>query len=149
MHVTQGTFSYLPPLSDDEIRAQIQYGIDQDWAVAIEFTDDIHPRNVYWEMWGFPDFDAKDAAAGLFELNRCREAYPNHYIRVTLYNPKLTKQTIGLQFIVNRPPNEPGFRLDRQESNDRVIRYTLQPYATEKPHGDRYQEGAYPDYHGN
>jgi ribulose-bisphosphate carboxylase small chain len=149
MHITQGTFSYLPPLSDDEIRAQIQYGIDQDWAVAIEFTDDIHPRNVYWEMWGFPDFDAKDAAAGLFEVNRCREAYPNHYIRVTLYNPKLTKQTIGLQFIVNRPPNEPGFRLDRQESNDRVIHYTLQPYAAERPHGDRYQEGAYPDYHGN
>ena len=149
MHVTQGTFSYLPALSDDEIRAQIQYGIDQDWAVAIEFTDDIHPRNVYWEMWGFPDFDAKDAAAGLFEVNRCREAYPNHYIRVTLYNPHLTKQTIGLQFIVNRPANEPGFRLDRQESNDRVIRYTLQPYAIEKPHGDRYQEGAYPEYHGN
>jgi len=149
MHVTQGTFSYLPPLTDDEIRAQIQYGIDQDWAVAIEFTDDIHPRNVYWEMWGFPDFDAKDSAAGLFEVNRCREAYPNHYIRVTLYNPHLTKQTIGLQFIVNRPANEPGFRLDRQESNDRVIRYTLQPYAIEKPHGDRYQEGAYPDYHGN
>jgi len=149
MHVTQGTFSYLPALSDDEIRAQIQYGIDQDWAVAIEFTDDIHPRNVYWEMWGFPDFDAKDAAAGLFEVNRCREAYPNHYIRVTLYNPHLTKQTIGLQFIVNRPTNEPGFRLDRQESNDRVIRYTLRPYAIEKPHGDRYQEGAYPEYHGN
>jgi len=149
MHVTQGTFSYLPPLTDDEIRAQIQYGIDQDWAVAIEFTDDIHPRNVYWEMWGFPDFDAKDSAAGLFEVNRCREAYPNHYVRVTLYNPHLTKQTIGLQFIVNRPANEPGFRLDRQESNDRVIRYTLQPYAVEKPHGDRYQEGAYPDYHGN
>ena len=149
MHVTQGTFSYLPPLSDDEIRAQIQYGIDQDWAVAIEFTDDIHPRNVYWEMWGFPDFDAKDAAAGLFEVNRCREAYPNHYIRVTLYNPKLTKQTIGLQFIVNRPANEPGFLLDRQESNDRVIHYTLRPYAVEKPHGDRYAEGAYGDYHGN
>jgi ribulose bisphosphate carboxylase small subunit len=29
MHVTQGTFSYLSALSDDEIRAQIQYGIDQ------------------------------------------------------------------------------------------------------------------------
>ena len=149
MHITQGTFSYLPPLTDDEIRAQIQYGIDQAWAVAIEFTDDIHPRNVYWEMWGFPDFDATDAAAGLFELNRCREAYPNQYIRVTLYNPKLTKQTIGLQFIVNRPANEPGFRLDRQESNDRVIHYTMHPYAGEKPHGDRYAEGAYGDYHGN
>ena len=147
MHITVGTFSYLPPLTDDEIRAQIQYGIDQGWAVAIEFTDDIHPRNVYWEMWGFPDFDAKDAAAGIFEVNRCREAYPNHYIRVTLYNPKLTKQTIGLQFIVNRPANEPGYRLDRAEVNDRVINYTLHPYAAEQPHGERY--AGVSDYHGN
>ena len=148
MHITQGTFSYLPPLTDDEIRAQIQYGIDNGWAVAIEFTDDPHPRNVYWEMWGFPDFDAKDAAAGLFEVNRCREAYPNHYIRVTLYNPKLTKQTIALQFIVNRPANEPGFDLVRQETNDRVIRYTLRPYATEKAHGERYGDSV-SGYHGN
>ncbi|MGH2717155.1 MAG: ribulose bisphosphate carboxylase small subunit [Actinomycetota bacterium] len=147
MHITQGTFSYLPPLTDDEIRAQIQYGIDQGWAVAIEFTDDPHPRNVYWEMWGLPDFDAKDAAAGLFEVNRCREAYPNHYIRVTLYNPKLTKQTTGLQFIVHRPANEPGFDLQRTESNDRVIRYTLAPYAAGKPHGERYADVS--DYHGN
>ncbi len=148
MHITQGTFSYLPPLTDDEIRAQIQYGIDNEWAVAIEFTDDIHPRNVYWEMWGFPDFDAKDAAAGLFEVNRCREAYPNHYIRVTLYNPKLTKQTIGLQFIVNRPPNEPGFTLERTETNDRVINYTMRPYAAQAPHGERYGDTV-SSYHGN
>ena len=148
MHITQGTFSYLPPLTDDEIRAQIQYGIDNEWAVAIEFTDDIHPRNVYWEMWGFPDFDAKDAAAGLFEVNRCRKAYPNHYIRVTLYNPKLTKQTIGLQFIVNRPPNEPGFTLERTETNDRVINYTMRPYAAQAPHGERYGDTV-SSYHGN
>jgi len=148
MHITQGTFSYLPPLTDDEIRAQIQYGIDNQWAVAIEFTDDIHPRNVYREMWRFPDFDAKDAAAGLFEVNRCREAYPNHYIRVTLYNPKLTKQTIGLQFIVNRPANEPGFALERAETNDRVINYTMRPYAAEAPHGERYGESI-SSYHGN
>ena len=142
MHVTQGTFSYLPPLSDDEIRAQIQYGIDQDWAVAIEFTDDIHPRNVYWEMWGFPDFDARDSAAGLFEVNRCREAYPNHYIRVTLYNPKLTKQTIGLQFIVNRPASEPGFRLVRTEDAGRTLRYGVESYAVQRaPEGERYGRG--------
>ena len=149
MRITQGTFSYLPDLTDDEIRAQIQYGIDHSWALAIEFTDDPHPRNVYWEMWGLPMFDLADAAGGLYEVNRCREAYPNHYIRVTLYNPKLTKQTIGLQFIVNRPPNEPGFRLDRQETNDRVIRYTMFPYAAEKPHGERYLEGSVAEYHGN
>jgi ribulose-bisphosphate carboxylase small chain len=142
MRITQGTFSYLPDLDDDEIRAQIQYGIDQNWALAIEFTDDPHPRNVYWEMWGLPMFDLEDAAGGLFEVNRCREAYPNRYIRVTLYNPKLTKMTIGLQFLVNRPAVEPGFSLIRQEANDRVIRYTLHSYGAEKPHGERYSNGS-------
>jgi len=139
LHITQGTFSYLPELTDDEIRAQIQYGLDQGWAVAIEFTDDPHPRNVYWDMWGMPMFDLEDAAGGLHEVNRCREAFPNHYIRVSLYNPKLTKQTIGLQFIVNRPSHEPGYRLERQESHDRVMRYSMFPYTTNEPHGDRYQ----------
>lgn len=144
LHVTQGTFSYLPELTEDEIRAQIQYGIDQGWAVAIEFTDDPHPRNVYWEMWGMPMFELKDAAGGLHEVNRCREAFPNHYVRVSLYNPKLTKQTLALQFIVNRPPHEPGFRLVRQDSKDRSIRYTMEPYAAGQPHGDRYQENGKP-----
>lgn len=139
MHITQGTFSYLPDLTDDEIKAQIQYGMDQGWALAVEFTDDPHPRNVYWQMWGMPMFDLTDAAGGLYEVNRCREAFPNHYIRVTLVNPKLTKMSTGLQFIVNRPANERGYFLQRQESNDRVIRYTLHPYEADKPHGERYQ----------
>ncbi|MBA3630355.1 MAG: ribulose bisphosphate carboxylase small subunit [Actinobacteria bacterium] len=138
VRITQGTFSYLPELTDDEIRAQIQYGIDNGWAVAIEFTDDPHPRNVYWDMWGMPMFDIEDAAAGLLEVNRCRKAYPNRYIRVSLYNATLTKQTVALQFIVNRPPHEPGFRLLRQETTDRIVRYTLEPYAARDPHGERY-----------
>jgi ribulose-bisphosphate carboxylase small chain len=102
VHITQGTFSYLPELDDDEIRAQIQYGIDNGWAVAIEYTDDPHPRNIYWDMWGMPMFDIEDAAAGLHEVNRCREAFSNHYIKVSLYNRKLTKQSIALQFLVLR-----------------------------------------------
>jgi ribulose-bisphosphate carboxylase small chain len=140
LRITVGTFSYLPDLTDEEIRAQIQYGIDNGWATAIEFTDDAHPRNVYWDMWGMPMFDLQDAAGGLHEVNRCREAFPNHYIRVTLYNPHLTKQTTGLQFLVNRPPHEPGYRLNRTESNDRHILYTLHSYAAEQPHGERYPD---------
>ncbi len=137
--ITQGTFSYLPDLSDDEISAQIQYGIDNGWAPSVEFTDDPHPRNVYWDMWGMPMFDLEDAAGALYEVNRCREAFPNHYIRLTLYNSKLTKQTAALQFLVHRPHHEPGFRLDRQESNDRIVRYTLHSYSAEKPQGERYR----------
>ena len=102
MRITQGTFSYLADLTDDEIAAQAQYGIDNGWSPAIEFTDDAHPRNVYWDMWGLPMFDIVDAAAVVHEVNRCREAFPHHHIRVSLYDPSLTKMTTALQFIVQR-----------------------------------------------
>ena len=138
MHLTQGTFSYLPELTDEEIAAQAQYAINNGWAMAVEFTDDPHPRNVYWEMWGLPMFDITDAAAVLYEVNACRKAFPNHYIRVSAYDANLGRQTTALAFIVNRPANEPGFRLDRQASADRRIRYTLHSYAADRPAGDRY-----------
>jgi ribulose-bisphosphate carboxylase small chain len=52
MELTQGTFSFLPELTDAEIAAQINYALGQGWACSVEFADDPHPRNIYWEMWG-------------------------------------------------------------------------------------------------
>ena len=57
MRITQGCFSFLPDLTDDQILIQVQYCLEQGWAVNLEFTDDPHPRNTYWEMWGLPMFD--------------------------------------------------------------------------------------------
>jgi ribulose-bisphosphate carboxylase small chain len=142
MRITQGTFSYLPDLTDDEIRAQVQYAVDRGWAVAVEFTDDPHPRNVLWEMWGLPMFGIADAAAAMHEVSECRAAYPRLYIRVSAYDASLGRQTTALSFIVNRPASEPGFRLDRQEASDRRIRYSLHPYATDRPPGERYGSGS-------
>ena len=62
MRITQGAFSFLPDLTDDEIRMQIDYCLNNGWAVAIEHTDDAHPRNIFWDMWGAPMFDLRDAA---------------------------------------------------------------------------------------
>jgi ribulose-bisphosphate carboxylase small chain len=144
LRITQGTFSYLPDLSDEEIGLQVQYGIDNGWAVAVELTDDPHPRNVYWEMWGMPMFDVKDPAAALYEVRRCRDAFPDHYVRVSLYDPSMTRMTTALQFLVHRPAHEPGFRLDRQESHDRVVRYSLHAYSAGRPHGERAGDGRGP-----
>ena len=139
MRITQGTFSYLPDLSDDEITAQVQYALDRDWPLSVEFTDDPHPRNTYWEMWGLPMFDLHDAAGVLYEVAECRRAYPDRYIRVNAYDAAKGRQTIALSFIVNRPRTEPGFRVDRQEAADRRIRYTTHAYAAGRPPGARYQ----------
>ena len=137
-HLTQGTFSFLPDFSDDEISKQIQYCLDNDWPINVEFTDDPHPRNTYWEMWGQPMFDVKNTGLILHEINACRETHPRHYIRVSAYDRRKGRQTFALSFIVNRPPHDPGFALMRQEIHDRVIRYTLHSYATDKPKGERF-----------
>ena len=50
MRLTQGTFSYLPDLTDDQITKQIAYAVSQNYSVSIEYTDDPHPRNAYWDM---------------------------------------------------------------------------------------------------
>jgi ribulose-bisphosphate carboxylase small chain len=138
MRVTQGAFSFLPDLTDPQIRAQIEYCLRNQWAVSVEHTDDIHPRNTYWEMFGAPMFDLRDAAGAMAEISECRRTYPKHYIRVNAFDSTRGWETIRLSFLVNRPPIEPGFRLRRIESNGRVQRYEIEPHATDKPAGQRY-----------
>jgi len=136
--VTQGQFSFLPELTDAQITAQIKYALKHQWAVSVEYTDDPHPRNTYWEMYGNPMFDLKDPAGILLEINNCRNTFPNHYIRVMAFNSTRGVESPAMSFIVNRPETEPGFGLTRQEVDGRAIRYTVRSYATDKPENERY-----------
>jgi len=136
--LTQGQFSYLPELTDKQISAQIEYALGKNWALGVEYTDDPHPRNTYWEMYGNPMFDLKDAAGILKEINACRKTYPNHYVRVTAFDATQGVESVQMSYIVNRPKKEPGFGLARQEIGGRQIQYTVHSYATDKPEGERY-----------
>ena len=136
--VTQGQFSFLPDLTDEQITAQIKYALKNGWAVSVEYTDDPHPRNTYWEMFGMPMFDLKDPAGILMEVNNCRKTFPNHYIRVMAFNSHRGNESPSMSFIVNRPKKEPGFGLVRQEGEGRSIRYTVHSYATDKAENERY-----------
>ena len=136
--LTQGQFSYLPDLTDKQISAQIEYALSKNWALGVEYTDDPHPRNTYWEMYGNPMFDLKDASAILTEVNACRKTFPNHYIRVTAFDATQGVESVQMSYIVNRPKKEPGLGLTRQEIGGRQIQYTVHSYATDKPEGERY-----------
>jgi ribulose-bisphosphate carboxylase small chain len=136
--LTQGQFSFLPDLTDDEIAAQVEYGLKKGYAWSIEYTDDPHPRNTYWEMYGMPMFDLQDAAGVLLELKDCRATFPQHYVRLLAFDSTRGVESIAMSFIVNRPAREPGFALVRQEVNGRTMRYTIQGYAAAKPEGERY-----------
>jgi ribulose-bisphosphate carboxylase small chain len=139
MRLTQGTFSFLPDLSDEQIGRQLDYCLSRGWAVGVEHTDDPHPRNTYWEMYGNPMFDLRDAAGIMTEINACRRTFPREYIRVTAFDSTHGTESVVLSFIVNRPENEPGFRLVRTEGEGRKISYSIESYAAQaKPEGMRY-----------
>jgi ribulose-bisphosphate carboxylase small chain len=138
MRITQGTFSFLPDLTDEQIRAQIEYALGRGWAVSVEYTDDPHPRNTYWELWGNPMFDLRDAAGVMVEVDACRAAYPDRYVKVNAFDSTLGWETVRLSFIVQRPKEEPGFALERQEVAGRNQRYSIKSYAVQRPSGERY-----------
>ena len=136
--ITQGQFSFLPDLTDEEITAQIDYGLRKGYAWSVEYTDDPHPRNTFWEMFGNPMFDLRDAAGVLVEVEACRRKFPRHYVRLMAFDSTRGIESIAMSFIVQRPEEEPGFGVQRQEVQGRSMRYTIRGYAAERPEMQRY-----------
>nr|QBS14263.1 ribulose-1,5-bisphosphate carboxylase/oxygenase small subunit [Gonyostomum semen] len=132
MRLTQGAFSYLPDLTDAQLIKQIDYCLSQGWSVGIEWTDDPHPRNAYWELWGLPLFDVKDSSVILYEINECRRLNPDGYIKVVAFDASRGTESSASSFIVKRPKAEPGFYLERTEGEGRSIRYTIHSYSVAK-----------------
>jgi ribulose-bisphosphate carboxylase small chain len=139
MRLTQGTFSFLPDLSDVQIMAQIDYCLANGWALSIEHTDDPHPRNTYWEMFGQPLFDLHDAGGVVAAVGDARRMFPDRYIKLNAFDSTRGVESIRLSFIVQRPRLEPGFALVRNEAAGRQIHYTIHSYATDRPEGERYE----------
>ena len=139
MRLTQGCFSFLPDLTDAQIEKQVAFAISKGWAMNVEYTDDPHPRNSYWELWGLPLFDIKDIAAVMFELAEARKAITKSYIRMNAFDASYGTESCVMSFIVNRPSNEPGFYLERTEREGRFIQYTIKSYSVQaNPEGGRY-----------
>ncbi len=126
MRITQGCFSFLPNLSEEQISKQVEYCLENDWAVGIEYTDEPHPRNTYWEMWGHPMFDLQDPKGVLMELTECRTAHPQSYIRVNAFDSERGFETVRMSFIVNRPDDEPRLTMTRTDVKGRSQSYSWQ-----------------------
>jgi ribulose-bisphosphate carboxylase small chain len=67
----------------------------------------------------------------MLELQNCRKTFPGHYIRLMAFDSTRGVESIAMSFIVNRPGDEPGFALVRQETRGRSLRYTLHGNATD------------------
>ncbi|MFU8837218.1 MAG: ribulose bisphosphate carboxylase small subunit [Thiohalomonadaceae bacterium] len=94
------TFSFLPPLTQEEVYAQINYMLSEGLTPAIEHEAPANAGDHYWTMWKLPFFGERDLGNVVGELEACHRAYPNHHVRLIGYDSY--SQSQGVCFVVYR-----------------------------------------------
>ncbi|GIL69749.1 hypothetical protein Vretimale_10246 [Volvox reticuliferus] len=113
------TFSYLPPLTDEQIAAQVDYIVANGWIPCLEFAEAdkayvsnestvrfgpvscLYYDNRYWTMWKLPMFGCRDPMQVLREIVACTKAFPDAYVRLVAFDNVKQVQIMG--FLVQRP----------------------------------------------
>jgi ribulose-bisphosphate carboxylase small chain len=104
------TFSFLPPLSQAQIEAQIATAIAQGAIPAVEYAENPNTANFYWQVWPIPPAkinsttskpEPMTASHIATQVEACARRHPYSFVRVTAYNPK-ERQTI-LSFVAKTP----------------------------------------------
>jgi ribulose-bisphosphate carboxylase small chain len=94
------TFSYLQPMSEAEIRKQVEYVVKHGWNPAIEHTEPEHMTDSYWYMWKLPMFGEIDVDRILAEAEACHKANPGHHVRLIGYDN--FRQSQGTSMVIFR-----------------------------------------------
>merc|ERR1712014_71222 len=103
------TLSYLPPLSDGQIKAQIDFMIKNRWTPCLEVSGDgdiylntaMGPGyydNRYWSLYKLPMFGCTDSNEVINAIETCKREMPMAKIRVIGFDSSKQVQTAG--FIV-------------------------------------------------
>ncbi|CAL8462437.1 g1970 [Coccomyxa elongata] len=127
------TFSYLPPLTDDQIAKQVDYIIRQGWTPCLEFSrpegayvKDIaniryggsancgYYDNRYWAMYKLPMFGCTDASQVLAEIQNATKSFPDSYVRMAAFDAVRQVQTVAV--LVHRPATANDYRLPENRS---------------------------------
>merc|ERR1719321_1098650 len=105
------TLSYLPQLSNDDARRQIDYMIRNRWTPCLEFSEDgdiyLNTRmgpcyydNRYWTMYKLPMFGCSDSSEVIREIENCKREFASAKVRVIGFDERRQVQTSG--FIVRK-----------------------------------------------
>ena len=94
------TFSYLPAMTTEEIRKQVEWIVKNGWNPAIEHTEPQFAMSNYWYMWKLPMFGETDVDAIVAELDACHAANPGNHVRLLGYNNFTQSQ--GANMVVYR-----------------------------------------------
>jgi len=94
------TFSYLPELTKEQIRKQVEYIVRKGWNPAIEHTEPVNAFSHYWYMWKLPMFGETDVDKILAEAEACHKAHPGNHIRLAGFDNYA--QSKGAEMVVFR-----------------------------------------------
>jgi ribulose-bisphosphate carboxylase small chain len=92
------TFSYLPAMTPQQVRKQVEYVLARGWSPAIEHAEPGRAAGSYWSMWHLPMFGERSAERVLAEAEACRRAHPGHLVRLIGYDP--VRQTLGTALVL-------------------------------------------------
>ena len=93
--------TYLPRPDEAQVAEQITYLLDQGLIPAIEYARDPGPRDHYWSMWKLPLFEARAVAGVQAEIDACRTAHPDCFIKLIGYDRQ--QQTRAMSLLVHQP----------------------------------------------
>ena len=94
------TFSYLPAMSQEQIRKQVEYIVSKGWNPAIEHTEPEHLMDSYWYMWKLPMFGETSVETILAEAEACHKANPDNHVRLVGYDN--FRQSQGASMVIYR-----------------------------------------------
>jgi ribulose-bisphosphate carboxylase small chain len=94
------TFSYLPAMSEEQLRQQVAHVLARGWTPAVEHVEPARAGDPYWYMWKLPLFGEREVDRVMAELAACRAANPGHHVRLVGYDSR--RQTQGLAMVVHR-----------------------------------------------
>ena len=80
------TFSYLPEMTEEQIRKHVAYVVSKGWTPAVEHCEPENSFGNYWYMWKLPLFGETDVDRILAEANACHKAHPDNHVRLIGYD---------------------------------------------------------------
>ena len=94
------TFSYLPAMTPEQIRSQIQYIVNKGWNPGIEHTEPENTRSNYWYMWKLPMFGETSVDEIMKEVDACHAAHPANHVRLLGFDN--FSQSAGASMVIYR-----------------------------------------------
>jgi ribulose-bisphosphate carboxylase small chain len=95
------TFSYLPELTAEQLTEQVRSILSRHLTIGIEYTGRPSPYDHYWTMWKLPLFGTAEPDVVLAELESCRQAHPEAYIKINGYDRARQGQVVS--FVAVKP----------------------------------------------